>query len=106
MTLSEIRTLLASVDPEIKHYFSAADGKNYTYWEETQRLPFMADDRHDPADAAWRFYVHRFTKTENDPVAPALFKALDESTGIAVRWTVDFEPDTGYIHHIFECEGM
>lgn len=106
MTLSEIQTKLAGIDPDIKHYFSASDGKNYTYWEETQRLPFMADDRHDPADAAWRFYVHRFTKTEYDPVATALFTALDESTGIAVRWTVDSEPDTGYIHHIFECEGM
>lgn len=106
MTLSEIQSTLAGIDPGIKHYFSAAGGDAYSYWEETQRLPFTADDRHDPADAAWRFYVHRYTKTEYDPVATALFTALDESTGIAVRWTVDFEPETGYIHHILECEAI
>lgn len=106
MTLSAIQTLLASVDPEIKHYFSAANGRNYTYWEESQRLRTVADDRHNPEDVAWKFYVHRFTKIEYDPLADALFTALDQSTGITVRWLVDPERVSGYIHHIFECEGM
>ena len=106
MTLSEIKALLVSADPNIKHYFSAADGDAYTFWEETQRLPFVGDDHHPVADQAWRFYVHRFTKTEGDPVAQRLFEALDSDVRTTVRWTTDFENDTGYIHHIFECEGF
>ena len=104
MTLAQIQTFLAGIDPEIRHYFSAAQGDAYTYWEESQRLPFKADDVHPAGDEAWRFYVHRFTKSAGDPMASEIFDELDEHTGIAVTWTVDFEQDTGYIHHIFECE--
>ncbi len=103
MTLSDIRTLLVSVDPNIKHYFSMGAGESYSYWEETNRLPFSADDRH---EEGWHFYVHFFTKTECDPVADSFFNTLDEDPRTTVRWTVgDREEDTGYIHHIYECEG-
>ena len=104
MTLSNIQTLLATVDSGIRHYFSAGTGSAYSYWEETQRLNLPTDDSHQ-AHEGWRFYVHRFTKESGDATAAALFKALDEDAGIAVTWTIDFENDTGYIHHIFECEG-
>lgn len=102
MTLSDIKTLLASVDPDVRHYFSTEKKKAYTYWEETSRLPMLADDAH---EEAWRFYVHRFTHSENDDIAVSLFAALDGDERVAVSHTVDYEPDTGYIHHIFECEG-
>lgn len=102
MTLEDIRSLLVSVDPEIRHYFSEEPSRDYSYWEETRRLPFMADDLH---EEGWRFYVHRFTRRENDPVAFALFAALEEDPGTTVAHQVDYEPESGYIHHIFECEG-
>lgn len=102
MTLDEIRVFLTAVDPGIKHYFSMAEGDAYSYWEETRPLPFCADGGH---TGGWRFYVHRFTRNETDTVAEALYAALDASDRIAVRRTVDYERDTGYIHHIFECEG-
>ena len=102
MTLSEIRALLVSVDPDIRHYFSMSDADAYTYWEETQLLPFTSDDRH---DEAWRFYVHRFTKDEADTVAAALYTALDTDPRVTVIHTTDYETDSGYIHHIFQCEG-
>lgn len=102
MTLAEIRSKLAAVDPDIKHYFSVESARDYTYWEETRRLPFLADGVH---DEGWQFTVHRFTRDEFDPLARRLFDTLDADPRTAVSHTVDFEPDTGYIHHIFTCEG-
>lgn len=101
MTLGEIRDLLVSVDPDIRHYFSTETQQDYTFWEETGRLPLTRDDRH---AEAWRFAVHRFTRDEFDPVARRLFDALDADPRTAVIHTVDQEPDTGYIHHIYQCE--
>lgn len=103
MTLNEIRTLLVSADANIKHYFSKNTASAYSYWEETQRLPVLADDRH---EEMWRFYVHRYTKTENDTTAQALFDALDADPRVSVRWVQGgYDRDSGYLHHIFECEG-
>lgn len=104
MTLDEIKALIAGVDPAARHYYSAADGRDYTVWEETDRLPLVGDDHH--IAEGWAFYVHRFTKQEGDPIAAALFAALDAAPEIAVSHTVDMEPDTGYIHHIFTCQGV
>jgi hypothetical protein len=105
MTLSEIKALLVTADPNIKHYFSMSDADAYSYWEETRRLPFTGSDRYDPADQAWRFYVHRYTKTEGDAIAQTIFNTLDADPRTAVSWTTDFDKSSGYIHHIFECEG-
>ena len=106
MTLDQIRDLLVEADPGIKHYFTMSDADAYSYWEETKPLPFVAEGGH-PADArGWRFYVHRFTKIEGDPVAAEIYEHLDNSFRIAVRWTIDRENKTGYIHHIFECEAF
>lgn len=103
MTLSEIQNLLVFVDPDIKHHFSMSKAWSYSYWEETGRLPFLADDRH---EEAWRFVVHFFTKTENDPRAWAFFDTLDEDPRTTVQYIpAGMEKDTGYIHHIYECEG-
>lgn len=102
MTLDDIGKLLASADPGVSHYFSRKTGENYTRWFETRQLPFLADDTH---QEGWHFQVDRFTKQEQDPVADALFAALDGDDRVTVQHLVDFEPDTGYIHHIFDCEG-
>lgn len=104
MTLTNIRELVASIDPNIRHYFSMGTGEAYTYWEETERLPLVADNHH--IEEGWRFYVHRFTKTETDAIADLIFSTLDNDPRVSVRHTVDHEDDTGYIHHIFECEGI
>ena len=102
MTLEEIREVLVTADPDIMHYFSMSDKEAYSYWEETRRLNLIADGRH---QEGWRFYVHRFSKTEGDTIAATIFDTLDENPRTSVVWTIDFENDTGYIHHIFECEG-
>lgn len=102
MTLGDIRTVLVGIDPHISHYFSVQEDKDYSYWEETQRLPLTSDQRH---DEGWHFYVHRFTKDEFDPVARRMFEALDGNDRVTVSHTVDFDRDAMMIHHIFECEG-
>lgn len=103
MTRSEIKTLLKDVDPNIRHHYSMRDdGADYTVWEETEREGLIADDHH--AEEGWKFYVHRFTKNENDPIAAALFLALDAAPEIGVSEEIDHEPETGYIHHIYTCE--
>ena len=105
MTRDEIKALLVTADPSIRHYFSMSDAEAYSYWEETQRLPFLADDVHDASNQAWKFYVHRYTKTEDDAIAQAIFDTLDADPRTTVRWIINHDPQDGYIHHIFECEG-
>ena len=103
MTLTEIRNILVGVDPDIRHHFSTETERNYTYWEETRRLPLLADDGH---LEAWAFTVHRFTRDENDPLVNLLFEALDANPAIGVTYQGGaYDTDSGYIHHIWDCEG-
>lgn len=102
MTLREIQTLLAEIDPDIRHYFSASQDRDYTYWEETKRLPILSDDRH---EEAWRFYVHRFTRDQYDPVTARIFARLDADERIAFSHEIDVTDDH-WLHHIFACEAV
>ena len=103
MTCSEIKTFLVTVDPTIQRYTSSHTGSEaYTVWRELGPAPIYADGE---TQHVMRFQVDRFTKTENDPVALAILIALEERDDIAFQYIVDFEKDTGYIHHIFDCEG-
>lgn len=103
MTLAEIRDMLVAVDPTIEHYQSTNQSRDYSVWAEYQRLNLMSDDQH--SDEGWMFQVDRFTKAENDPIATAFFNVLDADSRVAVVHQVDYEPTTGWIHHIFDCEG-
>lgn len=105
MTLEEIRALVVSVDPQASHYDSAKKtGQAYTVWQEYQRTGMFADNRR--PDKSWRFQIDRFTPSENDPIAAALEAALEASPFICYDYQVDYEPDTGLIHHIFDCEAV
>ena len=102
MSTDEIRALVVSVDPSVGHYESDhRPGEPYTVWYEVQRAGLSADNRR---FRSWRFQIDRFTKQENDPVAEALENALAAAPAVAYDYLVDYEPDTGYIHHIFDCE--
>lgn len=102
MTTSDIQAMLVTADSSIRHHFSMGTGSDYSYWEETERLPLTGDDGH---MTGWRFYVHRFTKSESDTVADTLFNLLDGDPRTTVQHSKAYEPETGYIHHIFRCEG-
>ena len=105
MTLAEVQALVVSVDQNCGHYESAWAGTAaYTVWREFARLPTMADTGY--AEEGWAFQVDRFTKTEGDTIAAALFTALDADPRVAFELQVDYEPETGYIHYIFDCQGV
>ena len=103
MTISEIKALLVTVDPTIERYESSKrDTDAYTVWYETNPGRAHADDQ---KQDVIKFQVDRFTKTEDDETAAAIYNALDARDDIAFDYLVDYENDTGYIHHIFDCEG-
>lgn len=101
MTVREIKALVASIDPAARHYESAQRG-NYTTWMEYMRTGLAADDGNPDG---WKFVVERFTTQEFDPVAEAIEAGLDADDRVAFTYNVDYENDTGYIHHIFDCVG-
>ena len=103
MTVSEIKALVKSADATSSHYESAKrSGADYTVWREVRMLDTTSDDIH---DEAWTFQIDRFTKTENDTVAATIRQKLDADPRVAYSYVVDYEPQTRYIHHIYDCEG-
>ena len=104
MTLDEIQAFMVSVDPTAGHYESAhRDGEAYTVWREKRALDFMGDGMH---MGGIKFQIDRFAKLEGDFIAASLYAALEARDDIAFEYLTDYEPDTGYIHHIFDCEGI
>ena len=104
MTIGEIKAALGAVDPEIRYGWTMGKGQDYTWWETVRRLPIVADDCY--IEEGWSFVVHRFTRRADDPVAPALFRALDAMPEFAVSWATSPDPGTEYIHHVFDCEAV
>lgn len=103
MTGSEIKTMLVAVDSTIQRYESSHAGSEaYTVWRELGPANIFADGQH---QGVMRFQVDRFTKTEDDTVAAAIYTALEARDDVTFEYIVDYETDTGYIHHIFDCEG-
>ena len=102
MTCAEIKALLVEVDDTIERYESSRTGSDaYTVWYEVGKPSIFTDGEHEEIN---RFQVDRFTKTEDDEIAQALFTALDKRDDISMDYLVDYERDTGFIHHIFDCE--
>lgn len=101
MTLQEFETVIKAADPSATHY--AGTGKsNYTRWREYGESSLHGGNMRQ--ERVLRIQVDRFTKLESDPVVAAIDAAL-ERDDIAIRdHLIDFEPDTGYIHHIWDCE--
>jgi hypothetical protein len=100
MTLLEFRDLLLSADPQASHYTSTLT-PNYTVWHEYGEKPLMADNA--AIETVHKIQIDRFTKIEFDPLADAITQLL-KTNEIAHEHLTDFEQDTGYIHHIWDCE--
>lgn len=104
MTPAEFKRIVTAVDPNAARYDSAYRGSRaYTVWREVESLGFMADGEH---QGAMSYQVDRFTKDQDDPIAAALYAALEQNDRVAFRYLVDYERDTRYIHHIFDCEAI
>lgn len=102
MTLEYIKDMVAEVDPEARRYYSPFEGDAFTVWAEYRELGLMADDV--PGEG-WAFEIDRYTKEADDPVAAAIRERLRSEPGITYTYQVVYEADTGYIRHIFDCEG-
>ena len=104
MQLTEFRDLLLSADPQARHYTHVKDGKTpYTTWAEYLRMQGSADNRR---NSGWRIQIDRYTKAEFDPVAERIETMLDRSDGITYEYRVDYDQDSGYIRHTFDCEAI
>lgn len=104
MTVQEIKDLLVSVDPDVQRYDHdrTGDGDAYTVWWETGPIGLYGDGQE---EGTIRFQVDRFTKEEDEALAALLKETLEAQDDITVDYRVDYEKDTGYIHHIYVCEG-
>lgn len=103
MTIEEITGVVVAVDPAAQRYESTNRSGNFTAWAEYRRLPVFADGHH---IEAWAFQVDRFTREENDEIARAFFEAFDSNPRISFTHQIDYENDTRYIHHIYDCEAV
>ena len=103
MTLQEWKALLLKAGPPVSHYQPKKQVGRYIVWTEYGGRRILSDDRED--SRIQKIQVDLFTKTEYDPAFRALYSLLDKAEDIAFPHPLtDFESDTGYIHHIFDCE--
>jgi len=105
MTVSEIKKILTDVDPDAQRYDhdGAGSGNAYTVWRELRPLGLYGDGKE---AGTIRFQVDRFTQEEDEAMAASLLAALEGCDDIAVEYLVDYERDSGYIHHIYVCEAV
>lgn len=104
MTLDEVRALVIAIDPDATHYYSESKADSYTTWHEYRREPLYGDNA--DAETVWKFQVDHFTKSEDDPMKDDIWNGLSSDDRITVAHLVFFERDSGYIHHVYQCEGV
>ena len=102
MTVQDIKTMVLSVDPKAKHYFSDKKGDAFTVWGEYQRAGQGAEDRH---DYGWKFEIDRYTRDEEDTVPDMIEQILIDHPGVAYTYQVYYDHAARYIVHVFDCEG-
>ena len=104
MTVSDIQNFVVAIDPNADHYESEyREGASYTVWYEQGPAEENVGDGEYMGGI--KFTIARITRVENDAIAAALYAALDASDTIAFQYKLDFDPESGFILHIFNCEG-
>ena len=101
MILLELRDLLLTVGIPVYHYSAHKDKGNYIIWTENGANGFNADNRQ--RERAYRVQVDLFTRIEFDPNVDKI-NAVLEHDEISFNYLCDYEKDTEYIHHIWDCE--
>lgn len=102
MTKEQIKDLIRNVDPAARHYFADGGGQGCTVWMETERTGLDANNG--AAEKGWRFSVMRYTKDEEDDMPQRIEDALESDVRVSVSsYRVDYDVNTGYIVHSFEC---
>ncbi len=105
MTIDAFAALVKSIDPRAVRYDAIGQkGDAYTVYADYHTRVLYANGL--PAATAINVQVDYFTKQENDPRAQAFFAAFTSSDEITCEYSTDFEADTRFIHHIYDCEVM
>lgn len=102
MTVQDIKTMVLSVDPDAKHYYTSKQGNAFTVWGEYERAVQGADDRH---DYGWKFEIDRYTRDEEDSMPNQIEQMLIDHPGVSYTYQVFYDHTAGYIRHVFDCEG-
>lgn len=98
MSEEQIRDMLLEADPDIDHYHSDSKG-DYTIWQEYEESNLHGDDE----AQGWKFQVERWTRQEFDPIAKKI-RAVLKKYCIPNIHQVEYDSETGYIRHLFDCE--
>lgn len=102
MSPEEFKQIVLEADPEADHFESDKKGSAYTVWAEYEGLPYAADNR---SNLGWAFQIDRYHKDENDHMVGKIAEVLDKHL-IPYQPLVDYDEETGYIRHIFDCEAL
>lgn len=99
--MDKLKKLLLEIDPGATKFAGAKQG-NYTVWAPYGETPLMAGNRRQAIAA--KVQIDRYTKDDPDEIAQAIYAALDNADFVAFDYDLDYEQETGYIHHIYDCE--
>lgn len=101
MTLSQLKSLLLSIDPNLKKDFWNSSGENYTLWTPHHYTAELSDDRTE--DAIVQVTIDRFTTDDKDDVIYQIRDSLEENNVTQEDIIRTIEEETGYIRFILEC---
>jgi len=102
MTLAELQAMIAAIDPQATKFSGAGTG-NYTVWHPYKITRQPGDNGE--AEQVSSVQIDRFTKDDPDTIEPLITAALQaRADEIAFEHLIDYEQDTGYVHHIWDCE--
>ena len=101
MTPYEFAGLFFDLGIPVRHNDALKMAPPYLVYTEYERPRFIADNS--GAEGGWKIQLDYYTKKEFDPLAETIEGILD-ANDIAFSRLKDFEKDTGYHHHIFDCE--
>lgn len=99
--LERIKAVILSVDPKASKYIGKGTG-SYTVWTPTAPSSIYANGK--AGEVAWEVVIERFSKSEDDPIVGEIMAALDGCDFVAYDYYAEYDKDTGYIHHTYECE--
>lgn len=104
MTIKDFVQIVQSIDPDAARYqkLRKPTDKAYTVWSDYGTGTLYANGK--PAAKTKKIQVDYFTFKEDDPIALQFYQAFSENDEITVVHNTDFETDSRYIHHIFDCE--
>lgn len=100
--LEYIKARLVKIDPTVQKFTSTHRSEPaYTVWHPIRPIGIHANGARLPG---WSFQIDRYTKQDPDEIAAEILKTLEADNRVAVDYLLDYEDDTGYFHHIFDCE--